>query len=88
MKPGKPVVIWRVDVVYLEKTDWKYEASTAGDAGGGRTHTFGVKKPATLLADSAAYVAEGIELKGGKPVLMDELVRDSAPPNTLGKKIK
>lgn len=88
VRPGKPVVIWRVDVVYLDATDWKYEGSTAGDAGGGRTHTFGVKKPATLLANSAAYVAEGIELKGGKPVLMDELIMDSAPSNNLGKKLK
>lgn len=26
---GKPVVIWRVDVVFLEKGDWKYEGSKA-----------------------------------------------------------
>jgi hypothetical protein len=71
IKPGKPVVIWRVDVVYLEKTDWKYEGSTAGDAGGGRTHTFGVKKPASVLKDAAAYTLNGIALKGGKPILIE-----------------
>ena len=69
VKPGKPVVIWRVDVVFLEKTDWKYEGSTAGDAGGGRTHTFGIKKPATVLKEAAAYVFPGVVLRGGKPVL-------------------
>src|SRR5437773_7403998 len=46
---GKPVVIWRVDVAFLEKSDWKYEKSTAGSHGGGRTHTFGVKNPAEKL---------------------------------------
>lgn len=83
---GKPVVIWRVDVTFIEKSDWKYEGSKAGEGGGGRTHTFGVRKPAKLLKDAAAYKREDIELKGGKPILM-ELPRDSAPPNTLGKKL-
>jgi hypothetical protein len=83
IKPGKPVVIWRVDVAYLNKTDWKYEGSTAGDEGGGRTHTFGVRKPATLLRDAAAYKLDGIRLKGGKPILMEELERNSAPPNKM-----
>jgi len=49
LEPGKPVIIWRVDVVLLEKSDWKYEKSRASNAGGGRTHTFGVKNPATKL---------------------------------------
>jgi hypothetical protein len=71
IKPGKPVVIWRVDVVYLEKTDWKYEGSTAGDEGGGRTHTFGVRKPASLLRTAAAYSVPGIVLKGGRPILSE-----------------
>ncbi len=43
LERGKPVIIWRVDVVFLAKSDWKYEKSGAGEAGGGRTHTFGVK---------------------------------------------
>ena len=69
IKPGHEVVIWRVDVVRLERSDWKYEQSTAGAGGGGRTHTFGVKCPATRLADCAAYSLDGIVIKGGKPIL-------------------
>lgn len=71
VKSGKSVVIWRVDVIFLKKSDWKFEGSTAGDEGGGRTHTFGVKKPATVLKDAAAYQLPGIVLKGGKPTLAD-----------------
>lgn len=88
VKPGRPVVIWRVDVAFLDRDDWKYETSKAGAGRGGRTHTFGVKSPAEKLRDAAVYVLDGIELKGGRPVIMDELERDSAPPNKLGKKIK
>lgn len=73
IKPPRSVVIWRVDVVYLNKDDWKYEKSTAGSAGGGRTHTFGIKCPASKLADAAAFTLDGIAIRGGKPVL--------APPN-------
>lgn len=69
IKPGHPVVIWRVDVVFLTKNDWKYETSTAGAGKGGRTHTFGVKKAAKKLANAAAYTLPGVILKGGKPVL-------------------
>lgn len=69
IKAGKPVVIWRVDVVFLNKDDWKYEGSTAGAGGGGRTHTFGVKLPKTKLKNAAAYVLPGLALKSGKPVL-------------------
>lgn len=68
-KPGYPVIIWRVDVVFLSKDDWKYEPSRAGAGGGGRTHTFGVKCPADKLRDAAVYTLPGIVLKGGKPVL-------------------
>ena len=46
IEPGKPVIIWRVDVVYLEESDWKYEKSGAGTGRGGRTHTFGVRSAA------------------------------------------
>lgn len=83
IKPGKPVVIWRVDVVFLEESNWKYEGSSASDEGGGRTHTFGVRTPAKVLKDAAAYVLPGITLKGGRPILMEELPRDSAPPNKM-----
>ncbi len=85
IKPDRPVIIWRVDVVFLEKKDWKYEPSKAGGGGGGRTHTFGVRSPAEKLRDAAAYVLKGIELKGGRPVLMDKLPRNSAPPNKVTK---
>lgn len=71
---GKPVLIWRVDVVFLEKEDWKYEGSKAGDAGGGRTHTFGVKRPAEKLRGTAVYKRQDIVLRNGKPI--------AAPPPT------
>ncbi|HZP75425.1 MAG TPA: hypothetical protein VFB45_04715 [Pseudolabrys sp.] len=88
IKRKRPVVVWRVDVVFLKKSDWKYETSKARAGRGGRTHTFGVKAPAEKLADCAAYQLDGIELKGGRPVLMEELPRNSAPPNRLGRKAK
>jgi hypothetical protein len=68
IEPGKPVVIWRVDVVFLESTDWKYEKSGAGESGGGRTHTFGVRNPATKLKGRAAYARKDVRIKDGKPV--------------------
>jgi len=58
LEKGKPVVIWRVGVVFLEKSDWKYEKSSAGDAGGGRTgwppcHSPGrLRKPPASLGKS------------------------------------
>jgi len=73
MKRDKQVVIWRVDVVLLNKDDWKYEKSSAGAAGGGRTHTFGVKLPATKLRHAAAYTLKGIALKNGRPILASTL---------------
>lgn len=66
---GRPVVVWRVHVAFLSETNWKYEPSSAGAHGGGRTHTFGVKKPATVFADKAAYDRLDVTLRGGKPVL-------------------
>lgn len=68
IEPGRPVVIWRVDVVFLEKSDWKYEGSSAGTTGGGRTHTFGVKEPAKKLRGKAVYQRQDIVLRDGKPV--------------------
>src|SRR6266851_5144927 len=56
IKPGHPVVIWRVDVVFLTASDWKYEGSKAAEGKGGRTHTFGVSNPSKKLAGAAAYV--------------------------------
>jgi hypothetical protein len=68
IEQDRPVIIWRVDVVFLEKTDWKYEKSSAGDAGGGRTHTFGVKNPAAKLKGKAAYQRGDVCIRDGKPV--------------------
>lgn len=68
IEPGRPVVIWRVDVVFLEKSDWKYEGSSAGTTGGGRTHTFGVKEPAKKLRGKAVHQRQDIVLRDGKPV--------------------
>jgi hypothetical protein len=65
---GRPVVIWRVDLVFLEKTDWKYERSTAGESGGGRTHTFGVKNAAQKLKGKAVYERKDVVLRDGKPI--------------------
>lgn len=55
-------------MVYLEKVDWKYEKSSAGDAGGGRTHTFGVRDAANKLKDKAAYQRTDVVLRKSKPV--------------------
>jgi hypothetical protein len=71
IKPGYPVVIWRVDVVFLAAKDWKYEGSTAKEGRGGRTHTFGVPNPAQKLVGAAAYALPGIVVKNGKPVLAE-----------------
>lgn len=64
----KPVLIWRIDVVFLEESDWKYEGSTAKEGTGGRTHTFGVKEPAKKLKGTAVYKRKDIMVKGGKAV--------------------
>jgi hypothetical protein len=66
--PGNAVVIWRVDIAFLEKSDWKYEKSGAGDTGGGRTHTFGIKNAAKKLNGKAVYARGDVTIKGGKPV--------------------
>lgn len=68
LEPGRPIVIWRVDVVFLDKTDWKYEKSSAGDKGGGRTHTFGVKNAAAKLKRCAVYQRRDVVLRNSKPI--------------------
>src|SRR5262249_32048960 len=65
LEPNRPIVIWRVDVVYLERRDWKYEKSSAGESGGGRTHTFGVKKPALKLQGCAVYRRKDVIIRDG-----------------------
>jgi hypothetical protein len=68
LERGKPVVIWRVDVAFLEKSDWKYEKSSASAGGGGRTHTFGVKNVAAKLRDKAVYHRKDVVIRNGKPI--------------------
>ena len=68
LEGGKPVIIWRVDVVFIEKSDWKYESSRAGPSQGGRTHTFGLHRPATKLKGVAVYQRGDVALVGGKPI--------------------
>ncbi|HLN26410.1 MAG TPA: hypothetical protein VK395_01550 [Gemmataceae bacterium] len=53
---------------FLDKSDWKYEKSSAGGAGGGRTHTFGVKNPASKLRGKAVYQRHDVIIVDGKPV--------------------
>jgi hypothetical protein len=71
MKPGWPVLISRVDIPFLKKDDWKYEGSTAAQGTGGRTHTFGIKSPATIVRPAIVYQAPQIGLSQGKPSLID-----------------
>jgi hypothetical protein len=68
LQKSRTVVIWRVDIVFLEKADWKYEGSKASSAGGGRTHTFGVKNPASKLAGKAIYQRGDIVIRDGKAI--------------------
>lgn len=68
LERGKPVIIWRVDIVFLEKSDWKYEKSSAGEGGGGRTHTFGVKYAAKKLKGNAVYQRKDVIIRDGKPI--------------------
>jgi hypothetical protein len=71
MKPGRAVLIWRVDIPFLKAEHWKYEASRAAEGTGGRTHTFGVKNAATVIREAIVYQAPQIRLSGGKPTLFD-----------------
>ncbi len=69
IKAGKSVVIWRVDVAFLREDDWKYEGSKAGEGRGGRTHTFGIKLPASRFAGAMVYHHPKIVLRQSKPTL-------------------
>ena len=64
----RPVIIWRVDIVFIDKSDWKYEGSKAVAQGGGRTHTFGLQNPAAKLSGKAFYQRSDVVLSGGKAV--------------------
>jgi hypothetical protein len=66
IESAKPVIIWRVGVVFVERSDWEYQGSKAGPGGGGRTHTFGIKNPAKKLKGRAVYLRSDIRLRNGK----------------------
>ena len=68
LEEHRPVLVWRVDVVFLEQEDWIYEGSTAAEGKGGRTQTFGVKNPAKKLAGTAVYSRSDVVLRQGKPI--------------------
>ena len=68
LESNRPVIVWRVDVAFLDKSDWKYEGSRAGTGGGGRTHTFGLHKPASKLRGKAVYSRSDVKISGGKAV--------------------
>jgi hypothetical protein len=68
IEAGRAVVVWRVDIVFLERSDWKYEGSSASEKGGGRTHTFAVKNPAQKLKGCAIYIRADLIVRDGKPI--------------------
>ena len=73
IEPGRHIVIWRMHMAFLSTSDWKYEGSAASAGGGGRTHTFGVIRPAAKFRDAAVFsrpdiVIPDIVIRNGKPV--------------------
>ena len=68
IEAGKYAVVWRVHIARLEQADWKYEGSGAGPQGGGRTHTYGVIKPANRFKDAAVFSRPDIVISRGKVV--------------------
>jgi hypothetical protein len=71
IKRGRPVIIWRVDLPFLQQEHWKYEGSEAGEGKGGRTHTFGVRNPKKVVSQAIVYQAPEIVLWRGKPTLAE-----------------
>jgi hypothetical protein len=71
MKAGKGVIVWRIDLPFLSRSDWKYEGSTAAEGRGGRTHTFGVRNAKKRLSQSIVYQAPRVALSGGGPILIN-----------------
>ena len=71
MKRGKSVLIWRVDLPFLQGADWKYEGSKAAEGHGGRTHTFGIRNPKAVVLKAILYQAPAVSLSRGKPSLVD-----------------
>ncbi len=76
MKRGRSVIVWRVDIPFIEQHQWKYEGSKAAEGKGGRTHTFGIKNPAVMLAKTIVYQAPEVRLSRGKPCLVDSETAD------------
>jgi hypothetical protein len=68
LERNRPIIIWRVDVVFVEKDDWKYEGSKAKAGLGGRTHTFGLQNPAAKLRNAAVYKRADVKIAGGKAI--------------------
>ncbi len=71
IKHARPVVVWRVDVAFLRREDWKYEGSKAREGRGGRTHTFGIKNPAEKFARAILYHHPRVVLRQSKPTLAE-----------------
>lgn len=69
LKQGKLAAIWRVDIVFLGRENWKYEGSRAAEGRGGRTHTFGIKFPSRLLKNCIVYQNPRVIVRQGGPVL-------------------
>ena len=65
MKRGRCALVWRVDIPFLEKEDWKYEKSSAAQGQGGRTHTFGVKNPKKRIEKCSVFVYPGAKYSKG-----------------------
>ena len=65
---NRSLIIWKVDIVFLQKKDLKYEKNGAGTAGGGRAHTFDVIKPTKKLRGTAVYKRSGIIVRDEKPI--------------------
>jgi len=79
LEKDRPVIIWRVDIAFVGKRDWKYEGSRARAGRGGRTHTFGLRNPAQKLKDKAAYRRSDVRVRGGKAV-PENGARGTSPP--------
>jgi hypothetical protein len=77
IKPGREIIIWRVDMIFIRKEDWKYEGSKAGMSGGGRTHTFGLRTARSKLKGCAAYSLASIKIVGNRPVLTGKTDADT-----------
>ena len=71
MKRGRSVLVWRVDLPFLRGADWKYEGSKAAEGHGGRTHTFGIRNPKSLVSKAIVFQSPAVSLSLGKPSLID-----------------